>query len=551
MSSLLSSSRTLLLAVGIAVSSPASAVGGIAPHAFSADIRSEDLAAHLATLASDAFAGRAPDTPGEQRTVEYLRAQFEAMGLQPGNGRDWFQDVPVIASTVDPARSRMSFAVAGATQALVFGDDVVYSTGTAQPELRLTGSAIVFAGYGIDAPELDWHDYAGIDVVGKTVVVLAGAPPEFPAGSWYGRSTCKLEEAARQGAVAAILVHDERAAGIGWQVLRARARAAQFDLPYGDDPRPPPPVRAWLAANAAARLLDAAGVPLGTLRKRAAQRGFRALALDGASMSVVIAGSAVAARSRNVVASVPGTRHADEAIVYSAHWDHLGTHADAKGDGIHNGALDNAIGVAALLELAGRFAKAVPPPERSIVFLAPTLEEAGLLGSKYYTLHPVVPASQTVIDINFDVMVPAGPTRNVVVVGLGQSTVDDWLRPLAQRQARTPEAEGRDSVDAFFRSDHLNFARVGVPVLYLRGGTQGRAGRDPYAAWNAFGQRYHTPADEFDPHWDLRGVVQDVELAYELGARLAAGRDWPNWHAGTPFRAIRDASRAPAIVGQR
>lgn len=539
--------RVLAAITAFAVAGVAAAAD--APHAFSERITTGDLGAHLATLASDEFAGRAPDTVGEERTLAYLRAQFEAMGLQAGNGDSWLQDVPVVASTVDPARSHMAIAIGTTTRELAFGDEVVYSTGTGQGELRLTRSAIVFAGYGIDAPEQDWHDYGGVDVVGKTVVVLAGVPSAFAADSGYGRSSYKIEEAARQGAAAAIVIHDDHAAGHPWATVRERARGPQFDLPYDDDPRPPAPVRAWLAPDAASKLFDAASMPLAAQRVRAAQRGFRAVALGDATMSTVIAGQIVTGRSHNIIAKRPGTAHPDEAIVYTAHWDHLGTRAGGKGDAIHNGAIDNAIGVAALLEVAGRFAGAAP--ERSIVFLVPTLEESGLLGSKYYTLHPLLPASQTVADINFDVMVPTGPARNVVVIGLGQSTLDDWVRPIAQRQQRMLEGEGKDEADAFFRSDHLNFASAGVPVLYLRGGTQSREGRDPFAAWNAFGRRYHTPADEFDPAWDLRGVVQDVELAYEVGARLAASRDWPNWHSGSPFRAIRDASRAPAIVGQR
>jgi len=521
-----------------------------AAHAFSERITRGDLAAHVATLASDAFAGRAPDTAGEERTVEYLRARFEAMGLEPGNGDRWFQPVPVIASTVDPASSRFVIAIGGRELELRFGDDVVFSTGTGQSRLRLTGSALVFAGYGIDAPERDWHDYEGVDVVGKTVVVLAGVPAPLAGDEWYGRTAYKLEEAARQGAAAAIVVHDEHGEGRSWDVLRTRAAAPQFDLPYDDDPRPPVPVRARITAAAASRVLDALGSPLAALRERAARHGFRAIALQGGALDVAIASDVVIGRSRNVVAMRRGATHPDEAVLYSAHWDHLGTRAAGEGDGIHRGALDNAIGVAALLEVAGRFA-AEPAPPRSVVFLATTLEESGLLGSKYYTLHPRVPAAKTVVDVNFDVMVPSGPARNVVVVGFGLSAVDDWLRPLAQLQDRMPEGEGRDERDAFFRSDHLNFAAAGVPVLYLRGGTRSREGRDPFAAWNAFGRRYHTPRDAFDPSWDLRGTVQDVELAWELGARLAASREWPNWRSGTPYRAIRDASRAPAIVGQR
>jgi Zn-dependent M28 family amino/carboxypeptidase len=520
-------------------------------HVFSPQVSAEDFSAHVRALASDAFAGRAPDTAGEDRTTAYLREQFERIGLQPGIGDSWFQDVPVIASTVDAARSRMEIAVGQGTRALKFGDEVVFATNTGQPELRFSNSPLVFAGYGIDAPEQDWHDYAGVDVVGKTVVVLAGVPDAIRGTTWYSRYGYKLEEAARQGAAATLVVHDEGAAGYSWDYVTARASGAQFDLPIDDDPQPPTPVRAWISGPAADALFTAAGMSLRELRSAAGKRGFRATPVGAARMSVVIDSTVVGGRSRNVVAMLRGTRHPDEAVVYSAHWDHLGTHPNEAGDNIYNGAVDNATGVAALLEVAEQFAGAAAKPERSVVFVLPTLEESGLLGSKYYTLHPAIPVAKTVADINFDALVPLGPARDFVVVGLGMSDLDDVVKPFVARQGRVLDAESRSEKDSFFRSDHLSFARAGVPVLFMRGGTRARGAADPSASWNAYGKRYHTPADAFDAHWDLRGIVQDIEVSCAVGSKLASGHEWPNWHADSAFRATRDGSRAAAVIGLR
>ena len=524
---------------------------GANAHEFSPQVTADDFAAHVRTLASDAFSGRAPDTDGEDRTTSYLRAELERIGLQPGIGDNWFQDVPVIASTVDVAHSRMEIAAGHGTRALKFGDDVVFATNTGQRELRLSNSALVFAGYGIDAPEQEWNDYAGVDVIGKTVVVLAGVPDAIRGTSWYSRYGYKLEEAARQGAAATLVVHDEDDAGFSWDYVTARASGTQFDLPIDDDPQPPTPVRAWISGPAADALFAAAGVSLRELRAAAGRRGFHAAPVGAARMSVVIASTVVGGRSRNVVAKLRGSRYPDEAVVYSAHWDHLGTHPSEAGDNIYNGAVDNATGVAALLEVAAQFADAATKPERSVVFVLPTLEESGLLGSKYYTLHPAIPIAKTVVDINFDALVPVGLARDFVVVGLGMSDLDDVVRPFVIRQDRVLAAESRSEKDAFFRSDHLSFARAGVPVLFMRGGTQARGVADPAASWNAYGKRYHTPADAFDPHWDLRGIVQDIEVSCAVGRKLASGHEWPNWHADSAFRATRDGTRAAAVVGLR
>ena len=549
----ITSSLVLAALAGIARAAHAAdgAVDVATPHEFSTQITAEDFAAHVQTLASDAFAGRAPDSVGEDRTTAYLREQLERLGLQPAIGDSFFQDVPVIASTVDAARSHMDVAVGRAKHALKFGEDIVFATSTGQQELRLSNSALVFVGYGIDAPELDWNDYAGVDVIGKTVVVLAGAPGAIRGTTWYSRFGYKLEEAARQGAAAALVVHDEGDAGYSWDYVKTRASGTQFNLPLEDDPQPPTPVSAWISGAAAEALFGAAGVSLRDVRSAAGKRGFHAAPVGDARMSVVIDSTVVGGRSHNVIAKLRGTRYPDEAIVYSAHWDHLGTHPKEPGDNIYNGAVDNATGVAALLEVAAQFTGTAAKPERSIVFLLPTLEESGLLGSKYYTLHPAVPLAKTVADINFDALIPIGPARDFVVVGLGMSDLDDWVKPFVMRQDRVLAAESRSEKDAFFRSDHLSFARAGVPVLFMRGGTLARAGSDPSATWNAYGKLYHTPADAFDPHWDLRGIVQDLEVSCAVGRKLASGHEWPNWHADSAFRATRDGSRAAAVVGLR
>jgi len=333
--------------------------------------------------------------------------------------------------------------------------------------------------------------------------------------------------------------------------VKTRASGTQFNLPLEDDPQPPTPVSAWISGAAAEALFGAAGVSLRDVRSAAGKRGFHAAPVGDARMSVVIDSTVVGGRSHNVIAKLRGTRYPDEAIVYSAHWDHLGTHPKEPGDNIYNGAVDNATGVAALLEVAAQFTGTAAKPERSIVFLLPTLEESGLLGSKYYTLHPAVPLAKTVADINFDALIPIGPARDFVVVGLGMSDLDDWVKPFVMRQDRVLAAESRSEKDAFFRSDHLSFARAGVPVLFMRGGTLARAGADPSASWSAYGKLYHTPADAFDPHWDLRGIVQDLEVSCAVGRKLASGHEWPNWHADSAFRATRDGSRAAAVVGLR
>ncbi|MEP7041931.1 MAG: M28 family peptidase [Dokdonella sp.] len=544
-----------IIAAGLAASTSTAASGNgehIAPHQFDPEITAADFANHVQVLTSDAFGGRAPVTDGEEKSVQYLRAILQQLGLQPGNGDSYFQNVPVVASVLDPSRSRIDLASSRGRKALKLGDEVIVSSGSGLAVVSIADSALVFAGYGIDAPELGWNDYALADVAGKTVVVLIGAPSAIKGVTYYARAGYKAEEAARKGAAAVLVVHDAGDSGYEWDYLKARWSGVQFDLPVKDDPQPTPEVRGWIAAGAAESLVESAGMHLRDLRAQAGKRDFQAMPLAELRLSATLHSSIVEGESRNVIAKLPGSKYPDEAVVYSAHWDHLGTHADASGRKIFTGAVDNATGVAAVLEIAAKFAADAHRPERSIVFLIPTLEESGLLGSKYYSAHPVVTLAKTVADINFDALVPVGPARDFVIVGFGMSELDDWVKPLVARRERTLVGESRADRDNFFRSDHLSFARAGVPVLFMRGGTESRNTRgDAYALWNSYGKRYHTPADRFDPAWDLRGIVEDLDIAYEVGTKLASSREWPNYREGNAFRALRDASRVGAAGGVR
>ncbi|HPW13380.1 MAG TPA: M28 family metallopeptidase [Thermomonas sp.] len=537
---------------------PATDAAPTSTHAFNDAIDAGDFAEHVKQLASDAFGGRGPGTPGEEKTVEYIKAQFARIGLQPGNGSDWFQTVPMVETTADEASASMVATVGGATQALKFGTDMVIGTRTGQAQVDIKDSPLVFIGYGVDAPEQQWNDYAGIDVKGKTVVMLVN-DPGFHAGdaklfdgkrmTYYGRWTYKFEEAARKGAAAALIIHDTEGASYGWDVVKNSWSGPQYDLPAKDDPAPRVPAQGWITGEAATALFKAAGQDLAKLRAAANKRGFKPVPLD-ASLSLALKSTSVEKASRNVVGLLPGSETPDEAIVYMAHWDHLGTHDGETGDNIYNGAVDNATGVAAIMEIAESFRKAKVPPKRSILFLAVTLEESGLLGSKYYVAHPVIPLDKTVAVFNLDALSPVGKARDITVVGKGSSQLEDLLKPLLDAQKRKPVGETNTAAGYYFRSDHFNFAKAGVPSLYLDSGTDLLEGGQ--AAGDAAGKdytdnRYHKAGDHFDAAtWKLDGIIQDLEVVTTLGTTLANDGQWPNWYAGNPFKAARDAMRPVA-----
>ena len=545
-------------AANAAAQAPAADAAAASSHAFNDAVDAGDFAEHVQQLSSDAFGGRGPGTPGEEKSIEYIKAQFARIGLQPGNGGDWFQTVPMVETTADESTT-LNLNVAGTPEVLKFGTDMVVGTRTGRPEVSIKDSPLVFVGYGVDAPEQQWNDYAGIDVKGKTVVMLVN-DPGFHAGdaklfdgkrmTYYGRWTYKFEEAARKGAAAALIIHDTEGASYGWDVVKNSWSGPQYDLPAKDDPAPRVPAQGWITGEAATVLFKAAGQDFGKLRAAANKRGFKPVPLD-ATMSLDLKSTSVEKSSRNVIGLLPGSEAPDEAIIYMAHWDHLGTHeGETGGDNIYNGAVDNATGVAAILELAEAFRKAKTPPKRSILFLAVTLEESGLLGSKYYVAHPVIPLDKTVGVINLDALAPVGKAHDITVVGKGSSELEDVLKTVLDTQQRVAKGEENTAAGYYFRSDHFNFAKAGVPALYIDSGTdllEGGQTAGDAAGKDYTDNRYHKPGDQYDAAtWKLDGIVQDVETAYSVGETLANDGQWPNWNAGNPFKAARDKMRPAA-----
>ena len=529
---------------------PEAATPPAAAHTFTADITQADFADMVKALSSDEFEGRAPGSVGEEKTTAYLEAQMKRIGLQPGNNGSYFQDVPMVETTADEAATTMTLATAKGDHALKFGTDYVIGTRTGQTEVKLDASDMVFVGYGVDAPEQQWNDYAGQDWTGKTVVMFVNDPgfhakDETLFGgnrmTYYGRWTYKFEEAARKGAAAALIVHDTAGASYGWDVVKNSWAGPQYDLPAKDDPEKRIPLQGWLSAEAARQLFADAGLDLDAAYASAGKRGFKPVPLK-AKATVSLKSSITEKTSRNVIGVLPGATKPDEAVLYMAHWDHLGKHEGEEGDNIYNGAVDNATGVAGILEIAEAFAHQDPKPARSVVFVAVTLEESGLLGSRYYVAHPTFPMDKIAGVINLDAMSVGGKSRDFVVTGKGNSELEDMLKVYADQQGRVLTEEGNPAGGYYFRSDHFNFAKAGVPALYAKGGNDlleggveaGKAASEEYA------KRYHQASDEMHEGWKLDGVVQDLQALYGVGRELAAGSTWPNWYEGNPFKAARD-----------
>ena len=529
---------------------PEAATPPAAAHTFTADITQADFADMVKALSSDEFEGRAPGSVGEEKTTAYLEAQMKRIGLQPGNNGSYFQDVPMVETTADEAATTMTLATAKGDHALKFGTDYVIGTRTGQTEVKLDASDMVFVGYGVDAPEQQWNDYAGQDWTGKTVVMFVNDPgfhakDETLFGgnrmTYYGRWTYKFEEAARKGAAAALIVHDTAGASYGWDVVKNSWAGPQYDLPAKDDPEKRIPLQGWLSAEAARQLFADAGLDLDAAYASAGKRGFKPVPLK-AKATVSLKSSITEKTSRNVIGVLPGATKPDEAVLYMAHWDHLGKHEGEEGDNIYNGAVDNATGVAGILEIAEAFAHQDPKPARSVVFVAVTLEESGLLGSRYYVAHPTFPMDKIAGVINLDAMSVGGKSRDFVVTGKGNSELEDMLKVYADQQGRVLTEEGNPAGGYYFRSDHFNFAKAGVPALYAKGGNDlleggveaGKAASEEYA------KRYHQASDEMHEGWKLDGVVQDLQALYGVGKDLAVEDKWPNWYEGNPFKAARD-----------
>ena len=517
-------------------------------------ITAEGLKEHTRVLSSDDFEGRGPSSPGEEKTVAYLSEQFAAAGLQPGNGDSWTQDVPLVSITVEGSPAATVEGAGGQT-AWAWQEDYVAWTKRVVPSVDLAASEMVFVGYGIVAPEYGWDDYAGVDVEGKTVLILVNDPgyatqdPDVFNGNamtYYGRWTYKYEEAARQGAAAALVIHETGAAGYPWDVVQSSWTGPQFGLASPDDNMGRVQLEGWITGDAARGLFDAAGHELSALAESAAEASVTPLSL-GAALSVRFQNQVARSASKNVVGRLDGTARPDEAIVYMAHWDHFGRGPDSLEDPIYNGAFDNATGTAGLIEMARAFAQAAPAPERSLLFIAVTAEEQGLLGSAHYSENPIVPTRNTVAAINMDGLLVTGPTHDITVVGYGNSELDDLLAAAAETADRVLVPDPEPEKGFFYRSDHFPFSKVGIPSLYTDGGIDdvengpewGMAQREDYTA-----NRYHTPQDEFDESWTFGGAVADLRLLYAVGYGLSMSEDWPNWRDGNEFKAARDSDRA-------
>jgi Zn-dependent M28 family amino/carboxypeptidase len=515
----------------------------------------EELAHHTEVLASDAFEGRGPSSPGEDSTVAYLEREFRALGLEPGNGDSYFQDVSLVSITADPATASFTVRGDGGMSRFRYGPDFITGSWRVREQIEVRNADMVFVGYGIVAPEYGWDDYAGIDAHGKTVVMLVNDPGfatkdttlfTGDAMTYYGRWTYKFEEASRQGAAAALVIHETEAASYPWDVVRNSWSGEQFHMASEDDNMSRVPVEGWISAETARILFQRAGLDFAAQTARAATREFRAVPLR-MQASFALRNAIRRSTSRNVVARLVGGVRPDEHVVYMAHWDHLGKDPTLEGDEIFNGAQDNATGTAGLLLLARAFTRVTPPPKRSVLFLAVTAEEQGLLGSEYYATHPLVPLNRTVAAINMDVLDVYGPMSDITVVGLGQSELDDYLIEAAREQGRGIRPDPNPSAGYYYRSDHFSFAKAGVPALYPdvgvdnieHGEAWAREQMDRYEA-----EDYHKPSDEFDATWNLQGAIDDLRLFFLVGYRLANETTWPSWSEDSEFKARRDSMMA-------
>lgn len=507
-------------------------------------ISAESIIEHVKVLSSDDFLGRKPFSRGDTLTVEYIEQQFKMLGLEPGNGDSYFQEVPM-AEVVSSPNEHLTFQMPNGDLTINYLDDYVIGSRHLAPEIQVPETEVVFAGFGIVAPEYDWNDYADLDVEGKTVIVMVNDPGFYDKSlfkgdtmTYYGRWTYKFEEAARQGATGVLIIHETDAASYGWNVVRSGWSGPQLYLEAADNNLSRAPFEGWITSEVAEKLLASAGGK-DNLVAQALTPGFKPIDL-GVKTSVSIKNAYRSSTSNNVIATIKGSKRPDEYIIYTAHWDHLGVGEPVDGDSIYNGAIDNAVGVAALFELAKAFKASPVAPERSIVFLAVTAEEEGLLGSAYYADNPLYPLNKTAANINIDALNPIGATSDFSVVGLGQSEMDDYARAAAERQGRTIAPSGNPSAGGFFRSDHFNFAKVGVPALYGGGGSQ-VVGQDSTVLAERrtrLGGRYHHVSDEFDDAWELSGILNDIRVFFDVGYTLSMEKTFPKWKAGSEFKEI-------------
>ena len=521
-------------------------------------ITPDGMLAHIKVLASDEFDGRAPGTKGEELSVKYISDQFKQIGLKPGNPDGTYtQEVPLAGIKSEP---RMSFTVRDGTIDLKYPDDFIASSARLQPEIKINNSEVVFVGYGVVAPEYGWDDYKNVNVRGKTLLMLIGDPPipdpkdpskldekmfRGKAMTYYGRWTYKYEIAAQKGAAAAVIIHQTESAGYPYSVVKTSWGKENYEIDSPNKNVDAVEARSWITLDAAKKLLADCGQDFDTLKKSAITKGFRPVGLN-AKANIDIRQQLRSFKSHNVIGKLEGSdpKLRDENVLYTAHWDHLGRHPELQGDQISNGAIDNASGVASLIQLAAAFAKLNPPPKRSVLFMATTAEEAGLLGAKFYAEHPLYPLEKTLADINIDTVNPWGKTRDIEDFSNNNSTLDDLLAAAAKRNGRELKPNSQPEKGSFYRADHFEFSKRGVPSLYSGGGKDfigkppnfGQEKKDDYIA-----HHYHQVSDEVDPNWDLSGAVQDIQLLFEVGYQVANTDKFPEWRPDSEFKAKRDA----------
>ncbi len=551
----------LVLAAALLSTAAIAAARNLPPHPATApDIAAADVSARDRAISDDAFEGRGPGTKAGEAAADWIAAEMKRIGLKPGNRGSYFQQVPAVTIMLDAPKSSLSFATPKGAIAPKFPDEAVYWTPHyASADANVAASPLVFVGYGVVAPEYKWNDYAGVDVKGKTVIILVNDPGNEDANpdpkvfkgkamTYYGRWTYKFEEAARQGAAAAIIVHETKPAAYGWEVVRNSNSGNKSWLLTPDKNASRVRIEGWITLDTARDLFKRAGLDYDELKAAANKPGFKAVPMTGETLTAHTHSTITHMTTRNVVGVVWGSKRPNEYFLYTAHWDHLGVKPDVAGlDKIYNGAVDNGMGISGILEIAEKFAHDRPAPERSVAFLAWTMEEQNLLGSQYFAKHPLWPLNHIVGGINLDASLPEGRAHDMVVIGNGASQLEHVLGFELANQGRHIAPDPEPEKGGFYRSDHISLAKVGVPMLDPAGGydllnggkAAGQAARDEYRT-----NHYHQPSDEWNPDWDLSGPVSDLEVLYAVGNRLANSEDWPNWYEGNEFRAVRDKSMA-------
>src|SRR5215813_8760970 len=519
-------------------------------------ITPDGLLAHIKVLASDEFEGRAPGSKGEELSVKYITEQFTKIGLKPGNpDGTYIQEVPLAGIKSEP---QMSFVIGDKTMDLKYRDDFVASSARLQPEIKIKQSDLVFVGYGVVAPDYGWDDYKNVDVRGKTLLMLIGDPPvpdpkapsklddkmfKGMAMTYYGRWTYKYEIAAQKGA-AAIIIHETEPAAYPWQVVRSSWSKENFELDNSNKNMDAVSARSWITLDIAKKLLADCGQNFDAVKKSAVTKDFRPVMLN-AKANIEIKQQVRSFKSHNVIGKLEGNdpKLRDEYIIYTAHWDHLGRHPELQGDQIFNGAIDNASGVASVIELAAAFMKVNPPPKRSVLFMATTAEEAGLLGAKFYAEHPLYRLEKTLADINLDSMNVWGKAHDIEDLSLGFSTLDDLLAAAAKQQGRSAIPDSRPDKGKIYRADNFEFSKAGLPSLYVGKGEHllSRSETAPLRSDEYDSTDYHQVTDEVRPDWDLSGAVQDVQLLFEVGYEVASGDKFPEWKPSSEFKAKRDS----------